>query len=282
MQHGDISRRHPHEPSPLTPTKLPLGATPSRSTSRTDLSRTVSASVDDGGGYPPARAVRRRSCSSRSVACRAGIRIRVAHRSARPIPRRRSPRPITRTSRIVDGARSRPRAVSTSMCAAPSETKSVHSWLDRARRNPATCTFYRRPATVAPCWPGQMPQACRLLSGHEGGDNESLTAHRSAGTRPRSAADVAIQRGLGLLSQRRARADPAAPRHPGAHTNCSIASRTLVSLVASRALVQPLRRRTQGSSSDDASQPSCNRALPAGRPWRSRVPVVIAHLGRGT
>jgi hypothetical protein len=64
MQHGDISRGHLHEPSPLTPTELPLGAAPSRSISRTDLSRTVSASVDDGGGYPSARAVRRRSCSS--------------------------------------------------------------------------------------------------------------------------------------------------------------------------------------------------------------------------
>ncbi len=67
MRHGDISRGHLHEPSPLTPTKLPLGATPSRSISRTDLSRTVSASVDDDGGYPSARAVRRRSRSSRSV-----------------------------------------------------------------------------------------------------------------------------------------------------------------------------------------------------------------------
>ena len=160
MQHTDISRGHLHEPSPLTPTKMPLGAPPGRSISRTDLSRTVSASVDDGGGYPSARAVRRRSCSSRCARRELprGRRLRLcsflAMRQLSSVPRGIRMRLVTRIDvQVLDQALGHDLAQCRRAFAVPrpSETKSVHRGVaDRARRNPATCTFYRRSATAAP------------------------------------------------------------------------------------------------------------------------------------
>src|SRR5262249_7913853 len=56
-----------------------------------------------------------------------------------------------------------------------------------------------------------------------GGHYEPHTVHCPVASHPWRVADLAVQLRLGLLSERWARPDPAAPDRPGTYTDCAIA-----------------------------------------------------------
>src|SRR5262249_2930110 len=194
----DISVDIDREPNPLTATKLPMDATTSRRISRTDLSSGISPRprrAGPGSGWSPIARRRPRRRSARRV-------------PRRPDRRRRAAPAAHRVGCVRC-------ALSFAGVAAARTT----------RAGAAAGNLYLLPipphVRLASMRRTMRHDPCYVPPGED--TNEPALTHSPVDPHRRGAADVAVQRWLGLLSERRPRSRPADPHRAGADTDGAIA-----------------------------------------------------------